>query len=131
MIDDNQLLGDDFDEALNIAFSYLDGPTIIDNNTTPQMQSYSSMLLCAEREEMGNTPYTDHETECHTSQSFAAGSKFIEVTDDIGFGTSEETSHEYLDIDDQIAQINMSEPDYLQLDDHVFEMSLFDDDDPQ
>lgn len=131
MIDDNQLLGDDFDEALNIAFSYLDGPTIIDNNTTPQMQSYSSMLLCAEREEMGNTPYTDHETECHTSQSFFTGSEFIEVTDDIGFGTSEETSHEYLDIDDQIAQINMSEPDYLQLDDHVFEMSPFDDDDPQ
>ncbi|BFG29750.1 hypothetical protein CerSpe_160240 [Prunus speciosa] len=123
MIDDNQLLGDDFDEALNIAFSYLDGPTIIDNNTTPQMQSYSSMLLCAEREEMGNTTYTDHET----SQGIATGSEIIEVTADIGFGTSGETSHEYLDIEDQIAQINMSEPDYLQLDDHVFEMSPFDD----
>ncbi|PQQ15892.1 NAC domain-containing protein 2 [Prunus yedoensis var. nudiflora] len=60
-------------------------------------------------------------------QGIATGSEIIEVTADIGFGTSEETSHEYLDIDDQIAQINMSEPDYLQLDDHVFEMSPFDD----
>ncbi|PQQ12263.1 NAC domain-containing protein 2 [Prunus yedoensis var. nudiflora] len=76
---------------------------------------------------MGNTTYTDHET----SQGIATGSEIIEVTADIGFGTNEETSHEFLDIDDQIAQINMSEPDYLQLDDHVFEMSPFDDDDPQ